>query len=247
MTSGFNFRNDLLSPTTGGTPPTALYHHASGPGHLFARSDWSRDAMWLAFVAGRYNQSHAHQDQGAFTLFMRDFLAVTENVFTHSGIQQGAEVHNLVRFVSGGTTVRQREGTTSTMTVTPGAGGALAVDANLTPSFAGNAAVTMWRRQLTFGNRQLRVRDTFTKGAGVEAIFQVNTPVRPVVNGRVARAGDLVISVVTPADATLSVVDWHAVDASEYNSGFRLDVRGSGSEFVVDFGGSDAVFSAGFE
>lgn len=247
MTSGFNFRNDLLSPAGGGTPPTALYHHATGPGHLFARSDWTPNAMWLSFVAGRYDQSHAHKDQGAFTLFQGDFLAVTENVFSRSGIQQGSEVHNLVRFVSNGQTVPQREGTTSTMSVTQTAPGALYVDANLTPAFAGNPAVTNWRRELTFANKQLRVRDTFAKGAGVEAIFQVNTPVQPQVNGRTAKAGNLTITVVSPADAVLSVLDWRTVNASEFTRGYRLDVRGGGSEFVVDFSAADDVFSAGFE
>jgi hypothetical protein len=247
MTSGFNFRNDLLSPVAGGSVPTALFHHATGPGHFFARSDWTPNAMWLSFVAGRYNQSHAHKDQGAFTLFQGDFLAVTENVFSRSGIQQGSDVHNVVRFVSGGQTVLQREGTTSTMTVTPGSGGSVYVDANLTPSFAGNPAVTNWRRELTFANKQLRVRDTFAKGAGVEAIFQVNTPVQPVVNGRTAKAGNLTITVVSPADATLSVLDWRTVNASEFTRGYRLDVRGGGSEFVVDFSTADDVFSAGFE
>jgi len=247
MTSGFNFRNDLLSPAIGGAPPTVLHHHATGPGHLFARSDWSSSAMWLSFVAGRYNQSHAHKDQGAFSLFQGDFLAVTENVFSRSGIQQGSDVHNVVRFVSGGQPVLQREGTTSTMVVTQGAGGAIEVDANLTPSFAGNAAVTNWRRQLSFANRALRVRDTFVKGAGVEAMFQVNTPVIPVVSGRSARAGNLTITVVSPADATLSVLEWRGVDPAEFTRGYRLDVRGSGAEFVVDFSTGDSVFGNSFE
>jgi hypothetical protein len=234
MTSSFNYRHDLLAPAAGGTAPTALYRHATGTGHLFARSNWTRDALWMGFVAGRYDQSHAHQDQGAFTLFQRDFLAVTENIFTHSGIQQGAEVHNVVRFTSNGTTVRQREGTTSTMVVTPGANGALTVDADLTPSYNGNAAVGQWRRRLDFNASRLRVHDTFTIGAGVQATFQVNTPVQPFVNGRTATAGSLLVTVIEPADATLSVLDWRTVEAGEYDSGYRLDIRGSGNTFLVE-------------
>ena len=34
----------------------------------------------LAIVAGPYNESHAHQDQGSFTLFSGDWLAVTANI-----------------------------------------------------------------------------------------------------------------------------------------------------------------------
>jgi hypothetical protein len=133
------------------------------------------------------------------------------------------------------------------MTVTPNADGSLYVDANLTPAFAGNAAVTQWRRELTFANRQLRVRDTFTRGAGVEAIFQVNTPVQPVINGRTARAGNLSITVISPADATLTALDWRTVNSSEFTRGWRLDVRGGGGEFVVDFGTGDAMYANGFE
>jgi hypothetical protein len=247
MTSSFNFRHDLLAPAAGGTAPSALYRHATGTGHLFARTNWSRDALWMGFVAGRYDQSHAHQDQGAFTLFQRDFLAVTENIFTHSGIQQGAEVHNVVRFTSNGTTVRQREGTTSTMVVTPGANGALTVDADLTPSYNGNAAVGQWRRRLDFNATRLRVHDTFAIGAGVQATFQVNTPVQPIVSGRTATAGSLLVTVIEPADATLSVLDWRTLGSSEYTRGWRLDVRGSGNTFVVELGEAGSLFANGFD
>ena len=247
MTSSFNYRHDLLAPAAGGTAPTALVYHATGTGHLFARTNWTRDAMWMSFVAGRYDQSHAHQDQGSFSLFQRDFLAVTENIFTRSGIQQGAEVHNVVRFTSNGATVRQREGTTSTMVVTPGANGALTVDADLTPSYAGNAAVGQWRRRLDFAPNRLRVHDTFAIGAGVQATFQVNTPVQPIVNGRTATAGSLVITVTEPADATLSVLDWRTQGSSEYTRGWRLDVRGSGNSFVVELGEAGSLFANGFD
>ena len=98
MTQGFNSRYDLLPAGTAGTPPSALVYLAEGAGHLFARSDWGKDAMWMSFVAGPYNESHAHQEQGGFTLFARDWLAVTENIWSHSGIQQGTPVHNVVRF-----------------------------------------------------------------------------------------------------------------------------------------------------
>lgn len=248
MTSGFNFRHDLLSTAPGGsTAPTATWYHATGTGALFARTDWTPSAMWMSFMAGPYNQSHAHQDQGSFNLFFAgDFQAVTENVWSHSGIEQGPEVHNLVRFVQNGTTVRQRTGTTSSMTVTPVAGG-VSVDANLTPAFGTNAAVTNWRRQLVFANRLLTVHDTFAMGAGVQAVFQVNVPVAPVVNGRTATAGALVMRVLQPADATITVLDWRTVDASEYNSGYRLDVRGSGNEFVVELGQAGLLFANGFE
>jgi hypothetical protein len=45
-------------------------------------------------------------------------------------------------------------------------------------------------------------------------------------------AGDLRIDVVSPADATIRIVDWKFQDA-DFNSGYRVDVQGRGNEFVV--------------
>ena len=65
MSSAFNYRHDLLPAGTGGVPPTDLTYHATGTGHLFSRTGWDTGAMWVAFTAGPYVESHAHQDQGA--------------------------------------------------------------------------------------------------------------------------------------------------------------------------------------
>src|SRR5690606_2920733 len=94
MSSGFNFRHDLLPAGDAKAPPAGLIHHRKGTVRLFARTGWDDDAMWVAIVAGPYEESHAHQDQGGFTLFADDWLAATENIWSHSGIQQGTEVHN---------------------------------------------------------------------------------------------------------------------------------------------------------
>ncbi|HQW64245.1 MAG TPA: hypothetical protein PLZ17_05990, partial [Pseudomonadota bacterium] len=53
-------------------------------------------------------------------------------------------------------------------------------------------------------------------------------------NGRTATAGSLLVTVIEPADATLSVLEWRTVEAGEYDSGYRLDIRGSGNAFVVE-------------
>jgi hypothetical protein len=117
MQSSFNLRHDLLPAGATEEVPATRLHHATGTGHLFFRASWQPDALWLGIVAGPYDQSHAHQDQGAFTLFESDFLAVTENIFTHSGIQQGTPVHNQIRFMEGAATIPQYEGTVSTLSV----------------------------------------------------------------------------------------------------------------------------------
>lgn len=254
MYSGFNFRHDLLPSGGAGAPPAARWYHATGTGDLFARTGWDRNAMWFSFKAGILDQSHQHQDQGSFTLFARDFLAVTENVFTHSGIEQGGEVHNTLRFVTGSESARQCYGTTSTMSVSEGGNGALVATANLAPAYDGSCntyygipAPSAWTRELRFAKRVLRVTDNFSVPNGTNAVFQLNTPVQPVVTGRNARAGNLVVRVLAPADATLSVLDWRTVDTTEYLDGWKLEVRGSGNQFAVELADADVIFIDGME
>jgi hypothetical protein len=247
MQSSFNYRHNLLAAGAAGTPPAALTYYATGTGQLFSRTGWDTHAMWLNFSAGPYVQSHAHQDQGAFTLFEDDWLAVTENIWTHSGIQQGTDTNNVLRFVHAGKIVAQHEGTTSTMTVTPGVNGAVHAVANLAPAYDGDPAVTSWQRTIDFAGHKLTVSDAFALGSGTSAIFQVDTPVRPVISGKTAQAGDLLIRVLAPANATLSALDWTTQsDANEtYNSGWRLDVSGGTSSYVVELS-VDRIFSNGF-
>jgi hypothetical protein len=236
MTSGFNYRHDLMPAGAVATQPAGLIHYAQGTGHLFARTDWSTSAMWLAIVAGPYNESHAHQDQGSFTLFAQDWLAVTANVWSASGINQGTDVHNLVRFVRNGTVARQCESTTrkSTLAVTPGSGGAFTAAANLTPAFCDNTAVTSWQRQFTFGSRKLTVRDQFAITSGTTATFQVNVPVQPVlVNSREATAGRLRVRVLEPANATINS-NFSTGKYVEGGGRFRIDVTGGTTGYLVE-------------
>jgi hypothetical protein len=249
MESGFNTRHNLLPAGPAGTPPSQLVYHATGTGQLFARTGWDTGAMWLQFAAGPYVQSHAHQDQGSFTLFQGDWLAATENIWTHSGIQQGTDTNNVVRFDHNGSIVPQHEGSTSTMTVTPGTNGAVHAVANLTPAYDGDAAVTSWQRTIDFANHKLTVSDTFALGSGTQATFQVNVPVHPVISGNTATAGSLKIRVISPANATLSALDWSTQsDANEtYNSGWRVDVHGGTTGYVVELSAGDTIFANGFE
>lgn len=236
MNSGFNFRHDLLPAGTTATQPTDLTYYAPGVGHLFSRTGWDRNAMWVAIVAGPYRESHAHQDQGSFTLFSQDWLAVTANIWSRSGINQGTDVHNLVRFVRNGTVARQCDSSTraSTMSVTPGSGGAFTANANLTPAFCDNSAVTSWQRQFDFGGRKLTVRDTFAITAGTTATFQVNVPVAPtLVNSREATAGRLRVRVLEPANATINS-NFSSGKYVEDGARYRIDVEGGTSGYVVE-------------
>lgn len=243
MSNGFNTGHDLLAAGDAETPPpTALFHHARGTGHLFARSGWDRDAMWLAVVAGPYNESHAHQEQGGFTLFARDWLTVSENIWSHSGIQQGTETHNVLRFERASPigrqcqaprddrVVHQCQPTASTMTVHAGADGALRIEADLGAAYGTDSPVRRWTRRLDFAGRRLRVEDHYATDAETRAVFQLQLPVEPQIHGRDAVAGRLRIRVVEPADARLTALDWRSVDGAEFRSGWRLDIAdGSGT------------------
>lgn len=250
MTSSFNYRYDLLPAGTNGVAPADLVYHATGTGHLFARTGWDTGAMWLAFAGGPYLESHAHQDQGSFTLFQGDWLAVTENIFSHSGIQQGTNVANVVRFAKNGTTIAQKPGTTSTMTVNSvSVAGAVNASANLTPAYASTSGVHSWLRNIDFANRSLTVHDTFQVDAGVQSTFQINVPTQPTVSGNTIQAGALQIHVLTPVNPTITLVQWSTQD-SDYNSGWRIDIQGAGSEFLVQMATaapSEVIFKNGFD
>ena len=238
MSNGFNSLHDLLPAGDADAPaPDTLFHHAEGTGHLFARSGWDKDAMWLAFVAGPYNESHAHQEQGGFTLFARDWLTVTENIWTHSGIQQGTETHNVLRFERGTAdpqAIHQRQPGRSSMTVTPGANGALRVDADLAGAYDDDAPAQRWTRALDFAGRKLRVEDRFTIAPGHRAVFQLNLPVEPTIDGQTATAGRLRVRVIAPTDARITKLDWRSVDSGEFRSGWRLDIAGGTDTYVVE-------------
>ena len=251
MGQGANFRYDMLQPGSNGVAPAELHYHGSSTGHLFARSGWDTAAMWMSYVTGKYDESHAHQDQGAFTLFAGDWLTVTENIWSHSGIQQGTEVHNVLRFERSNTAtaqcgspandriVHQCTSTTSTMTVTPGAGGALTVNSNLTSAYRGNPALSAWTRRLDFATRKLTVRDNFTLAAGTTAFFQLQVPVQPTVSGNTITAGRLRVRVLEPAGATIALRNWTTVDASEFTKGWRIDIGGGTTTYLVEL--SEAI------
>ena len=251
MSSAFNYRDDLLPPGSSSTLPAApLVYVASGIGHLFARTSWETGATWLSFSAGSYVQSHAHQDQGSFTLFSGDWLAVTENIWSHSGIQQGTEVHNVVRFVRNGANVKQRAPSHSTMNITqqgPGPG-EVHVTGNLSAAYPAGSGVNSWQRSLDFTGNRLLVTDQFAVVSGTQAIFQVNTPTQPTINGNVATAGRLTVRVLEPLGATLTAVNWRNVD-SDFTSGWKLEVSGASTNtgFVVELTTGETIMKNGFD
>lgn len=243
MSQAFNFKFDLLpAGTSGALPNESLVYHGVGTGNLFARTSWETNATWMSMVAGPYSESHAHQDQGSVSLYKNSWLAVTPNILSHSGINQDTTIHNLVRFVRAGTTIRQVShdnilpSNTSTLSILSrnNATGEFTAEANLTPAYNGNPAIQSWRRSVAFvdegGVRVMNIRDLMQVTSDTEAIFQMHTISQPVVNGSSVTAGGMVMTVVSPANAQISVV---SLGGGEFSGGYRIEVRGSQTEYRV--------------
>lgn len=227
MTSRFNYIDNLL-PVGEEEAPSALAYHAEGTGHLFMRSSWDDDATWLSFVAGPYDEAHAHDDQGAFNLFRRGWLAVTANVHSRTGIEQDLEYQNLVRFTRAGETIPQTYRTTSRMTVS-----GASVTADLAAAYGDSPDVTAWTRDIELAAERVDVVDRFTVAGGVEAVWQLHVPVEPrVMPDGTLVAGDLHIEPLSPADPAVSIEAWSALD-EQVSEGWRVELRGGASEYRV--------------
>jgi len=120
------------------------------------------------------------------------------------------------------------------VTITPGADGAFSAVADLTPVYRGNPALVSWQRKLDFAARKLTVRDQFKLGTGTRAIFQVNVPTEPKVNGNEVVAGNLRVRVLEPANAVIGLHDWSKVDSQEFRKGWRIDISGGHDGYVVE-------------
>ena len=187
MTNSINYRDGLTLDCADGTAPTALTYWGQSTGDFFWRTSWTDPhALWGLIRAGKYDQSHAHQDQGNVELYANGtWLTTDESVNSHSGIQQGPQNSTTLRFEHNGAVARQVYGSTSTMTVAgtdPATG--IHTTANLQPAM-GNAA-TAWTRTVDINNRTLVINDVFTPAAGYTVFSQIQCPTAaPVITGMV--------------------------------------------------------------
>ena len=223
----FSLASDLLPYPDAPAAPTDLVYHSPGAGALFARTSWDTDAAWLALVAGKYDQSHAHQDQGSFTFFKNDWLAVTNNIWSHSGIHQEVDVHNTLRFErADGSVIPQNQSSTVASSMTPSqSGGVTTVTADLKNAYSANAnAIPSWTRTLELSESTLRVTDLCSVATGVRPIFQLQVPAQPVMQGDGSiRAGRLLIVLAQPATASFL-----PMNPVEFQKGYRIDLAQEG-------------------
>jgi hypothetical protein len=241
MQSSFNFRYNLIPHAAIANAPATLGYRASETGFTYARTDWLASASWIGVVMGLYDQSHAHQEQGSFTLYKGTWLAVTNNIWSHSGINQATIDNNVVRFEKSGAVQPQRQCDTCKVNVTSyqaGANGDLHITGDVTPLYASSTGVTRWVRTIDFVSGVTTISDDVATAAGTTAIWQLNVPVQPQVSGSVITAGALRMSVLNPSAAQISVVDMRTVagsggGAGDYNKGWRVDVTGTTPGFRV--------------
>ena len=242
MSQAFQFVWDFVyAPPTAATQAmngAGTAYYGKGTGTLFARSGWDTHATWLNLIAGPYTESHAHRDQSSFMLYKDEWLATDAVIFSKSGIEQGEELHNLVRIVSGGTTVRQKTNTTSQVVAIKRGPGWLHAAVDVTAAYTGQSAVQKVQREIVFLEPDAVVMfDRVTSSNGTQQVWMLSSPKQPTVSStRSTFAGTshtLRVERVIPAAASTQVVNLAASD-SEFTGGFRLEetVAGGANQFL---------------
>jgi hypothetical protein len=230
MSGTFNLKDNMFKLPDTPQKPTALSYYSAGVGDLFVRTSWDTTATWLHVKAGLYNQSHAHQDQGSFSLYNKSWLAVTENIHTHSGIEQGSEVHNVLLFKNATDTISQEQSDSASTLIFEDDGATLSAKADLSIMYRKGAKVKAWRRSVLFDRpaNTVTVCDTFSVQAGINAVWQLNTPVQPVQQGDSIVAGALIVTPLD-TDAQVKISEWNKIHSdaswtSEYLSGWKIEL-----------------------
>ncbi len=252
MQNGFMVVYDFLDDMTEipAVPLAALdtAYRSAGAGQVYVRSDWTKSAAWLNLTAGPYTESHAHRDQGSFLLFKNRWMAIDPNFFSHSGIRQEEELHNLVRIAAAdGSTVTQREGTASTVQALreqPTWFHAAADSTAVYSAAPGSPVQAVQREWLFIEPDVLVVFDRVTTSPGTTQRWQLNVPTRPTVTGPAATVTSAETTLhsqrIIPASAQTTVFDW--TSDGDMTGGFRLDetVAGGANTFlhVLSFGDS---------
>jgi hypothetical protein len=229
MQNGFNSRFNLV-PVASADAPSVLTFRAPEVGLTVGRTSWSTDATWFGVVMGLYDQSHAHQEQGGFTLYRNTWLAVTNNIWSHSGINQSTIDKNVIRFERNGVQP-QRSCDTCKVNVTSyttGPSGEFHITGDLTGMYASGAGVMRWIRTVDFVGGIATISDDVQTSSGTSATFQLNVPTQPTIIGNVITAGALKATVLNPDGAAISTLDMRTVNVpgygNDYNAGWRVDV-----------------------
>ena len=233
MQQGWQRKYNLLPAGDYNLPPQQFSYRAEGAGCLFARTSWETDAVYCHFLAGTYDQSHAHQSQGSFVFFRNDFQAVTTNIYSDSGIAGAVTNQNVLRFNRvDDSVIPQSYGDAVMSSNINGINGNVSAIATLT-DIVDDETVDMWRRDMSFLSGVLNLFDYYSTNNGTTATFQLCTPTLPTVNDNFITVGDLEIIVFDPYVPTIDIVDMAAFN-SDFNSGYRLDIGGGDGRYEIE-------------
>ncbi|MDP3824339.1 MAG: hypothetical protein Q8R33_22955 [Burkholderiales bacterium] len=256
MKNSFMYYVDFLydQPGIKARPLTdlATTYYGPGTGQVMMRSAWEPSATYANFICGPYTESHAHRDQGSFVIYKGAWLATDSNVFSRSGIEQDEELHNMVRFETGGATVKQRPGTTCALNALADTAHYTYASARMTANYRAQPAVVQSEREFLFIKP-----DTFVvfdraaaNNASTRRIWTLNLGGPPTISGDSIRytdgKGQLDVVRLSPAGLTPTVHNWSQLRTG-MQGGVRVDVadtEGSTSAFLHVLSTNGAVLSA---
>lgn len=191
MAQSMNFWSDFINewPSVASQPLSVLNttYFGNGSGNLYARSSWNTNAILVHTIAGPYNQSHAHRDQGSFMLNSAGaWLFDDANRRSASGIELNEEMHNLVRFSAGGNTVRQVEGASPSQVLALSDGNLFTYELmNTRPIYNNKPEVVKSEREFLFIKQGAVVLfdRAAANSASVSRIFQLQMSSAPTISG----------------------------------------------------------------
>jgi hypothetical protein len=258
MSGGFNMWADFMFDQSNITaqPMTRLStaHWGSGTGQLSARSAWTTGGTYFNFICGPYTQSHAHQDQGSFVFFKGNWLAIDEDINTHSGLAQLQAAHNLVRLQQNGRDIGQGYDDSCKMLALADNATFTYALARVTPMFAGTSVTKVEREFLLIKPSTLVVLDRVQAAAGIARVWTLNVQGTPTVSGDSLTAtsggNHLNVTRLAPTGLTSTVVAWSSLNTAsntEYFSGSRVDVsdtNGTSSVFLNVLGADNSFSTA---
>ncbi|MBI2037411.1 MAG: hypothetical protein HYT15_00555 [Candidatus Magasanikbacteria bacterium] len=182
-----DFVNDWPSITARPLTTLNTTYFGTGTGNFYTRSSWNNNAIMVHMMAGPYDQSHAHRDQGSVLLNSAGaWLFDDANRRSSSGIELDEEMHNLVRFRSGGSTVRQVESAAPSEVLALSDGTLFSYElANTKPIYNNKPEVVKSEREMVFikqGAVVLFDRSAANSSA-VSRIFQLQMSTAPFISG----------------------------------------------------------------
>ena len=185
-------------------------------------------------------------------IYKGGWLALDANIFSHSGIEQDEELHNLVRFESAGKTVKQRHGTTCTLAALADNDLYTYAAARITPSYQGQPAVALSEREFLFIKPDTFVvfdRAVVTESA-TRRIWTLNLGGTPTIEGDTVRfiegKNRLDVFRIAPAGLATTVRNWPELRKG-MRGGVRVEVadaNGTASMFLHVLSANGAVASA---